>query len=87
MQVRDVITAYLKDEVLGGRDDIELTLTTQLVEEDIIDSLGIFQMVSFLEDRFGLEVEPEDVTIENFTSIASIEAFVSRVQGAEASQP
>ena len=76
MQVSEIVATYLRDEVLDGRDDVELSPTTHLVEEEIIDSLGIFQLVGFLEDQFGLVIDPEDVTIENFTTMASIEAFV-----------
>jgi acyl carrier protein len=87
MQVSEAITTYLRDEVLDGRTDVELTPTTHLVEEEIIDSLGIFRLVSFLEDHFGLEIDPEDVTFDNFTTITTIEAFVQAKQATEAPQP
>lgn len=80
MQVGEVIAQYLRDEALDGRDDVVLTATTHLVEEEVIDSLGIFKLVSFLEDRFGFEIDPEDVTLEHFTTITSIEEFVQAKQ-------
>jgi len=85
--VNEVITAYLRDEALQGRQDVMLTPTTHLVEEEILDSLGIFALVSFLEDHFGLTIEPEEVTFDNFATIASIETLVSSKQAADTSQP
>jgi acyl carrier protein len=87
MEISAVITTYLQEEALGGRSDITLTPTTRLVEEEILDSLGIFSMVSFLEERFSLSIDPEDVTIEHFATITDIEAFVASKQAAGASQP
>ena len=87
MPVNEVITAYLRDEALQGRQDVMLTPTTHLVEEEILDSLGIFALVSFLEDHFGLTIEPEEVTFDNFATIASIETLVSSKQAADTSQP
>ena len=49
--------------------------------------LGIFSMVAFVEERFGLTIDPEDVTIEHFATIAAIESFVGAKQAAQAAQP
>jgi acyl carrier protein len=83
MQITETITAYLRDEALDGRTDVQLSPTTQLVDEEVLDSLAIFSMVSFLEDHFDITIEPEDVTIENFSTIPAIEALVqSKAEGA-----
>ena len=87
MSVNDAITAYVREEALQGREDVELTPTTPLVEDEILDSLGIFALVGFLEDRFGVTIEPEEVTFDNFATIATIEALVSSKQAADTSQP
>ena len=43
----------------------------------LIDSLEIFELVTFLEDRFGVEVRDEEIVRKNFESIQRIAAFVS----------
>jgi acyl carrier protein len=85
MEVIEIVAAYLQDEVVAKGRDVVLTPTTHLLEEEIIDSLGIFLVVGFIEERFGLVIDPEDVTIDNFTTLADIDAFV-RAKQADAAQ-
>lgn len=51
----------------------------QLVEEGLIDSLGVLRIVAFLEDRFGVQVDPSEVTIEHFGDVSSIAMLVERI--------
>ena len=71
-----VVRAYIVDELLGGLAPDELDGTTYLIEEQIIDSLGIFSMVSFLEERFAITIAAEDVVLDNFETLDAICAFV-----------
>jgi acyl carrier protein len=48
-----------------------------LMAAGIIDSLGIFRLVSFLEDSFGLRIGDDEIVHENFQSINHIESFVA----------
>jgi acyl carrier protein len=48
-----------------------------LMESGIIDSLGIFRLVSFLEDNFRVRISDDEIIHENFQSINQIERFVS----------
>jgi acyl carrier protein len=54
-----------------GRDD-------DLLGQGIIDSLGVTELIAFLEERFQIDVGPEDVVPENFRTLASIIAFAER---------
>jgi len=42
----------------------------------IIDSMGIFELVTFLEDRFGVEIPDEEILRRNFESAQRIVDFV-----------
>ena len=60
----------------------ELKAETQLLEEGIIDSIGLFRMVTFLEESFRIRVPDEDLLAENFQSIRRIGDFVkARLNG------
>ncbi len=48
-----------------------------LTEAGIVDSLGIFRLVSFLEESFGLRIGDEEIVHDNFLTISDIEQFVS----------
>lgn len=47
-----------------------------LIDNGVIDSLGIFQLVSFLEQNYGVRVRDEEIVLENFKSINAIEEFL-----------
>ena len=75
-EISEVIRLYIIDELMNGAVPEELNGTTYLIEEEILDSLGIFSMVTFLETRFAITFEPEDITIDNFETLDAISALV-----------
>jgi len=48
------------------------------LQEGIIDSLGVMELVEFVQQTFGVKVEQSDVTPEHFDSVARLAAFVRR---------
>jgi acyl carrier protein len=73
--VRPAITEYIKSEFVLDGSSVDLD-TANLLEEEVIDSLGIFTLVSFIEDRFGVTVEPEEVNLENFETVDAVTRLV-----------
>ena len=76
-RVRD----YLVEVALDG-DGSELDGDTDLIDEEVLDSLGIFSMTEFLESAFSIEIDPEDVVIDNFETIDAICRLVASKQAA-----
>jgi len=72
------IRAYVQDELLADQPVAELDENTHLIEEEILDSLGIFTMVTFLEERFSIQIDPEEVVLDNFETLGAIEKMVTR---------
>ena len=54
---------------LGDEDD--------LIDSGVVDSLGIFQLIAFLEERFGIKIGDEEISPENFGTIAAIDRLVA----------
>ena len=52
-----------------------------LLDTGAIDSLGLLDVVGYLEDELGLEIDDEDMSPENFDSIAELTRFVERKRG------
>ena len=71
------------DRFLGGDAEFPLAADTRLLEEGICDSLGLVQIVSEQEWRVpGLRVPDQDVTRENFGSIAATLDYLRRRRAA-----
>ena len=49
-----------------------------LLDSGLIDSTGIFELVAFIEETFGVKVEDEEIVPEHFETAAQIAAFVDR---------
>jgi acyl carrier protein len=77
------LRAIICDKFLGGDAEFPIEADTKLLEEGICDSLGLVQIVSELEARVpALRIPDQDVTRENFGSIAAILDYVNRRRAA-----
>ena len=55
---------------------VELTETTDLLEEWFVDSISVINTVLFMETEFGININPSHVNRTNFKSIATLCDFV-----------
>ena len=78
----DKIRRFILDKIALGRGVTALADEESLVERGVIDSLGIFQLVSFLEETFGVHIGDEEILLENFSTIIDIDYFVRAKLGA-----
>lgn len=61
---------------ISGRVPYKLADHDSLIETGAFDSLGILELVAFIENEFGVRFEDEDVSSENFASIQTVAGFV-----------
>ena len=85
------IRAFLIDNFLFGEDD-GFDRTTSFIDSGLIDSTGVLELVSFLEERFEISVGDDDLIPENLDSLERVSSFVERKQvaagaGAGAARP
>ena len=67
-ETRDKIREFIVENFLFGSDD-GLTDETSFLDEGIIDSTGILELVNFLEEEFEIAVDDEELIPENLDSI------------------
>jgi acyl carrier protein len=75
-QVTDRTRAYITENFLYMRRDFRLSETDSLLGTGIIDSMGVMEVIGFIESEFGIEVGDDDVTEENLGSIRAISRYV-----------
>lgn len=81
MSVAADVEQFIVGELTQGRGIDSVAPDDDLLASGIVDSHGVMEMVAFLEDRYGISVSDDDLTPENFQSLASVEAFVARKRG------
>ena len=56
----------------------EIPLEKSLLSEGILDSLGILELIEYIEEDWQIKIEDDEFTQENFGSIKKIESFISK---------
>jgi acyl carrier protein len=74
--IEDSIRRYISDELSAGRVNGELADDYPLLDSAVLDSLGMFNLVGYLEDTFGVEVQDEEIVPDNFATIGDIARLV-----------
>jgi acyl carrier protein len=75
--VAERIRAYLVDSFLLGEDD-GFDNTDSLIEAGIVDSTGVMEVVTFLEESFVIDIADDELVADNLDSVDRLAAFVQR---------
>lgn len=81
---KESIRHFIVTELTVGGTNPSIADNDQLLEQGIIDSFGIMTLLSFLEEKFAVHIEGDDLTPENFSSISTISALIDRKAGLSA---
>lgn len=70
-KIEQGLVRYFKEHL-----NAEVTPDTLLIEEQVIDSMGVMELISFIQATYEVELDMEDLTIENFESIRHVSELV-----------
>lgn len=76
--VRDRIRRYVEATFLRTGAKLILRDEDWLMKKGIVDSLGVVELIKFLEAEFGVVIRDDDITEENLGSVAALTRFVIR---------
>jgi acyl carrier protein len=74
--IKRAIKKYILDELIYDKPEITLESNLNLIDAEIVDSLGIFLLIAFIENSFQVKIEPDEVVLENFETIDAIKSLV-----------
>jgi acyl carrier protein len=77
MTKTDKIRSFIIDNFLFG-DDRGLKDDSSFLDEGIIDSTGIMQLVAFLGEEFSIVIDDDELVPENLDSINKVTAFIEK---------
>jgi acyl carrier protein len=81
-KIAPAIREFIATKLLYSADGFSYPDETPLLREGIIDSLGVVELVEFVQMRFGVQVTQDDVRPDNFDSVSKLVCFVQRKLGA-----
>lgn len=76
-EIKDAIKQFILDTYLPGESPENLTDETPLRTGGVLDSMAILNLVSFIEQRFGIEIEAHETSVENFDRLSDLATFVA----------
>ncbi|MGH2787252.1 MAG: acyl carrier protein [Actinomycetota bacterium] len=79
--INNRIREFIVSDLNWTGNGAELTDDYPLLEKRVLDSVGILNLVSFVEEEFGVQVEDTEIVPQNFGTIASIAALVTSKSG------
>ncbi len=82
--IKDKIRGFVVENFLFGDTSHPLADDASLIDNDIIDSTAVLELVAFIEEQFGFTLADSDIVPANLDSVARITAFVTSHTDAEA---
>jgi acyl carrier protein len=78
MSVEALIQNFILESFLFTDDVEQLPSDTSFLEEGIVDSTGVLELVMFVEETFDIAVDDEEIVPENFDSVERLARYVQR---------
>lgn len=80
MEKEQALCAYILENLNNNPQVTSLNNSEDLLNTGILDSLGVLQLITFIETQFSIAVPDTDVTLENFSSIEAIMQYLQQRQ-------
>ncbi len=76
-KLEDRLYQFIQDNFPSARQK-DITPATKLLDEGVVDSLGLLLLVEYLEDEFDITTDDDELQVENFGSIESLTRFIEK---------
>ncbi len=78
MEIQAKLRDYIAQNLLFSDNGYGYDDDDSFLEEGIVDSVGIMELVLFIEETYGLSVEDQDLTPDNFDSINKLAHYIGK---------
>lgn len=79
--VRKDIKDFIVESFMFGSEDQAFADSDSFMEKGIVDSTGILELTSFVEEKFGITIEDDEMIPDNLDSIDNLTGFIARKMG------
>lgn len=81
MSIENQIKTYILENFMFSDNGSELPEDASFLEEGIVDSTGVLELVMFVEETFDITVQDEEIVPENFDSVSQLATYIRRKNG------
>jgi acyl carrier protein len=80
MQSKSEIRNFIVENFLYGQDN-GLGDDDSFLQKGLMDSTGILELLSFIEEKYGISIDDEELIPDNFDSLNKLSAFITKKMG------
>ena len=75
-QIFNTLARFFAQEGTGREEAATIAPDTDIIGEGLVDSLGIFKLIAYVEETFNVTIEPQEVLIENFQTLRALRNLI-----------
>ncbi len=79
---KEQIRGFIAQNLLFSENGYPHDDDASFLDEGIVDSMGVMELVAFTEENFGITIEDHEITPENFDSVNRLARYISQKTGA-----
>lgn len=80
-EIRAILRKFIEDNFLYMKPGLQLQDEDSLLKKGVVDSMGVMEVLGYLDERFGVSPEDDEVTEANLGSLQAMAAFVKAKLG------
>lgn len=81
VSTEEAIRAFIAESILFNVNGYPYPDDTSFLETGVVDSMGIMELVMFVEEEFQISIKDEEVIPDHFDSVSKISAYVHKKNG------
>jgi acyl carrier protein len=78
VEIESDIRTFIAKNLLYSGDGFRYSDDISFLEEGIVDSIGVMELVAFVEEKYKFRVNDQDVTPDNFDSVNRLASYIRR---------
>lgn len=76
--IAKVIRSYIAENILFSGNAYPYADETSFLDEGVLDSMNVLQLVTFVEKQFDIPVDDQDIVPDNFDSVSRLSRYIAR---------
>lgn len=80
-QIKSALRRYIEDNFIMGTGSVALGDADSFLEYHVLDSTGFLELITYLEETYGIQVGDDEMVPENLDSMDAVAAYVARKRG------
>lgn len=78
--MEEKIIEFIKKDIHNNRPDITIEAEDDLLTSGLLVSMDMVRLIEFIEGSFEISIPPQDMTIDNFISVAAMSSYISTMK-------